>query len=255
MVFIDTESGGLLEFEMPFVGHSLLGSIGRSLFGLSSTAAITWAAWDEFVVMPYLISKEIECKNKYRDADGREREDSEKQSWQELHLFVYGARIEQQMAHVFEVVSGTGYQESKGCKVRVTDVQAANACAVTPTHIEEEDGTRWFTPPDPGQRDHLLIAAGFGREIFYWALDGESLQRVGYRFVDGDVQSIAFLGRYDLVTTRNSMITSFIGDVEGGNATAFVFPNDLDSVVGAPAIYGDVIFVTTKAGEVAAIGR
>ena len=255
IVFVDTESGKLLEFEMPFVGHSLLGSIGRNLLGLSSMAAVTWATWDEIVVMPYLISKEIECKSKYRDADGREQEESERRSWQELHLFVYGARFDQMMAHISEVVSGTAYEEGKGCKVRITHVQSANACAITPTQIEVEEGTRWYGPPDPDLRDHLLIAAGFGREIYYWSLDNESVKRVGYRFVDGDVQSITFLGLYDMVTTKNSMMTSFIGDVTSGNATAFVFPGNLGAVVGSPAIYGDLIFVTTKTGEVAAIGR
>ena len=255
MVFVDTESGRLLEFELPFVGHSLLKSIGRNLLGLSATAAVTWAAWGEFVALPCLITKEIECKQKIRDADGREHDDSEKQSWQELHLFIYGARFDERVAHVFEVVSGTAYQEGRGCKVRIIDVRAANACAITPTQIEEEEGTRWYGLPDPELRDHLLIAAGFGREIFYWALDSTKVQRVGYRIADGDVQSIAFLGRYDMVTTRNAMMTSFMGQVEDGNATAFVFPDDMDAIVGSPALYGDLIFVTTKAGEVAAIGR
>ena len=209
---------------MPFVGHSLLGSIGRNLFGRSATAAVTWAAWNAIVVMPYLISKEIECKNRYRDADGREREESERRGWQEVHLFVYNTRSDQMMAHLFEVVSGTGYEEVRGCKVRTTDVQAANACAITPTQIEEEEGIRWYGPPEPDLRDDLLIAEAFGRDVFYWALDSKSLKRVGYRFLDGDVQSIAFLGRYDMVTTRNSMVTSFMGDLESGNATAFVFP-------------------------------
>ena len=254
MVFVDLQTDIMNEFEMPFVGHSLLGSIGRNLFGMSSTAAITWAAWNEIVVMPYLISKEIECKNKYRDADGREREESERRVGRKF-TSLSTMHVDQMVAHIFEVVSGTGYEEGQGCKVRITDVQAANACAITPTQIEEEEGTRWYGPPDPDQRDHLLIAAGFGREIFYWALDSESVKRVGYRFVDGDVQSIAFLGRYDMVTTRNSMMTSFMGDLESGNATAFVFPDDLDAIEGSPAIYGDLIFVTTKAGEVAAIGR
>jgi hypothetical protein len=255
MVFADLQTNIMNEFEMPFVGHSLLGSIGRNLIGRSATAAVTWAAWNAIVVMPYLISKEIECKNKYRDADGREREESERRGWQEVHLFVYDARSDQMMAHIFEVVSGTGYEEVRGCKVRIRDVRAANACAITPTQIEEEEGIRWYGPPDPDLRDDLLIAAGFGRDVFYWALDSRSLKRVGYRFLDGDVQSIAFLGRYDMVTTRNSMVTSFMGDLESGNATAFVFPDDLGAIEGSPALYGDLIFVTTKAGEVAAIGR
>lgn len=255
MVFVDLKSGKYLEFELPFVGHSLLGSIGRSLFGFSKNAAITWAAWGEIVVIPYLVSKEIECKQQYTDADGRKKENVERQRWQELHFFVYGVHFEQQLAHVMEVITGTAYKEGRGCKVSITNVQAAQSCAITATIIEETEDSRTFGLPDTDQFPHLLVAAAFDNEIFYWAITDESVKRVGYRVADGPVQSIAFLGLYDMVTTQNSLMTSFIGNLKSGNATAFVFPEELPSIVGAPAIYGDIIYVTTKSGEVIAIGR
>ena len=69
------------------------------------------------------------------------------------------------------------------------------------------------------------------------------------------MQAIAFLGLYDMVTTPNSLSTSFAGNVSDGDSTGFAFPESIGAVVGSPAIYGDIIYVTTRAGEVVAIGR
>jgi len=255
MMFLDSRSGDLLQFEMPFVGHSLVKSLFRSVLGMSSGAAITWAAWGEIIVMPYLITKEIECRQQYVDSEGRKKEKVERRQWDELHFFVYAARSDQQVAHTWEVVDGTAYEEGSGCKIQIQQVRAANACAITPTYVEIRDGVNVFGTPGNEEAPHLLIAAAFDRDIYYWLITDEYVKRVGYRLADSNVQSIAYLGLYDMVTTQNSLMTSFIGNVTSGNATAFIFPNDLGVVVGSPAIYGDLIYVTTQSGEVAAIGR
>ncbi|MCI0731762.1 MAG: hypothetical protein L0332_34265, partial [Chloroflexi bacterium] len=99
------------------------------------------------------------------------------------------------------------------------------------------------------------VAAAFDQNVYYWKVTDTRVERIGSRRTDGPVQAIAYLGTYDLVTTPRSMSTSLVGSVQGGDSTRFDFPGELGAVEGSPAIYGDIIYVVTKSGEVAAIGR
>jgi len=254
MMFVDLRNDSTLQFEMP-MKDSWGGALMRSLIGSTSSSAATWAAWEAEIYIPYLITKELECRSKYRDSEGKVKERVERKSWGELHFFVYGARSQKQLAHIWHVDWGTAYKSGNGCTVSTKEIKPANAIAVTPAYVVKEGETNVYYPPEPDKPLHRLISGAFGRYVYYWTVTDRSVWFNGGRTADGTVQSVAFAGLYDMVTTANSMSTSFIGNVSGGNSTAFFFPANLGSVVGSPAIYGDVVFVTTNSGEVAAVGR
>lgn len=253
MVFLDITNGATLEFPLPF-SRKGVGSLLGSMLG-TSTNQSRWAASGEVVFMPYLVTQEVECRTKYRDSDGKTRDRVERESWEEVHFFVYHSRHDQMVAHVWQIVQGTGYLENDRCRVSTKGIQMADALAVTPTYVEITDDANTLYPPQPGKPLHRLIAAAFGRHVYYWICTDKIVKQVGYRLTDGPVQSIAFLGIYDMVTTPYSMATSFIGSLKDGDSTGFAFPDTMGAVIGSPAIYGDIIYVTTKTGEVVAIGR
>ncbi len=254
MMFLDIKDGGTLQFEMP-VKSSVGGALVRSLFGSTASAAANWAAWEGEIYLPYLITMQIECRSKYRDSNGKVKEQVERKSWGELHFFVYGARSQKQLAHVWQVDWGTAYEEGSGCTVSIQKIESADAIAVTPAFVVKEGEMNVYYPPEPDKPLHRLVAAAFGSYVYYWTSTDQSVWQSGGRKVDGTVQAIAFAGLYDMVTTVHSMSTSFVGNVSEGDSTAYYFPDDIGKVMGSPAIYGDVIFVTTNSGEVMAVGR
>ncbi len=251
MIFLDLDNNSWLEFEMPLSkSDSFLGS----LFGGGSSKATTWTSLEGEVYIPYLVSMEMECRSRYHDSDGNIQVKKEYERWVELHSFVYNVRNQEIVAHARDIASGTAYRESEHCSVYIKDICLANACAVGSAYSEKRDDTRYFYLHKPDKPLHRIIAAAFGRDIYYWVSTLQKVELIDHRYADSDVQAIAFLGLYDMVTTSNSISTSFIGEVTS-DSTTFHFPDSLSAITGSPAIYGDVIFVTTGDGSVAAIGR
>jgi len=254
LVFADIESGSMLEFQSPFT-RSWVSTLVGSLFAGPDWVAAAWAAYAGEVYVPYLITKEIECRSQYRDSNGQVRDQVERKSWGELHFFVYHVRQDTLVAHVWETVWGTAYKEKGPCQVSIKEVRAADVCAVAPAHVEIKNDTNYVDLPRPGKPPHRLIAAGFGRDVYYWISTDRIVKRVGYRGLDSDVQSLAYLGLYDLATTARSLSTSFLGSTKDGDATLYGLEEEIGGAAGAPAIYGDVIYLLTRAGSVAALGR
>ena len=254
MVFLEAETGSSIEFPMP-VSQSVVGTLVGSLLGGSASHQLKWAALAGEIFVPCIVSKQIEHRYQTRDSEGRLKEEVERHYWWELHFFVYNARHTKQLAHVWEVTSGAAYRETRSARVSITNITPADALAVTPTYIEMGEERNVYYPPQPDKPSHRLVAAAFGRAVYYWISTDRTVKRTGYRWADSNVQAIAYLGRYDMVTTANSVSTSFVGNLSGGDSTQFVFPSGMGTVVGSPAIYGDVIYVTTREGEIVAIGR
>lgn len=251
MMFLDLANDSSLEFEMPLSKSS---SFFSSLFGGGSSEAITWTSLEGEVYMPYLVSMEMECRSRYRDSDGNIQVKKEYERWVELHFFVYNVRNQEIVAHTRDIASGTAYRENEHCSVYIKDIRLANACATGPAYSEKRGDTRYFSLHKPDKPLHRIIAAAFGRDIYYWVSTLQKVELIDHRYADNNVQAIAFLGLYDMVTTSNSISTSFIGEVTS-DSTTFHFPENISAITGSPAIYGDVIFVTTGTGSVAAIGR
>lgn len=109
------------------------------------------------------ITKQIECRSQVRDSDGKLRERVERKSWGGVHLFVYNARHNQMLAHVWEVADGTAYAENKHCKESVQEVRSATTCAVAPAYVQVSEQTNYVNPPQEGKSLHRLVAAAFGR--------------------------------------------------------------------------------------------
>lgn len=254
MVFVDLQEGSTLEFDMPFQ-RSLVGSLLGRLFTGRSGSAVTWAAYEGEVYLPLILTMQVECRSSYRDAEGRRREQVERKTWGELHLYVYQVRHNKVVAHYSDLLWGTAYAANQACQVTIQDVQAARACAVTPTYIERDGDSNVFYPPVDGKPLHRLVATAFDRDIYYWISTHDTVKPVGYRRVDSAVEAIAYVGLYDLATTSGSLTTSFVGKTVDGNATALAMPPDLKGTVGAPALYCDVIYLLSNAGGVIALGR
>lgn len=254
MVFVDMKTGHSLEFATP-IQRSWASSLIGSMFAGAAWTKTAWAAYEGEIYVPYMITKELECRSQYRDSDGKVREKVEHKSWGELHFFVYNARHNEIVAHVWRVTWGTAYEENKQCRITVKEVRSAKSCAVAPAYVEIKEETNIVYPVQPGKPLHRVVAAGFGREIYYWISTDRVVKQVGQRSLDSDVQSIAYLGLYDLATTTNSLSTSFLGNTGEGNATAYSLSGEIEGAVGSPALYGDVIYLLTRSGAVVALGR
>ena len=254
MVFLDIETGVYLEFPMP-VNRSMASSLFGTLFAGSSWSEVTWASFAGEIYVPFLITQEWEARTRYQDSDGKSKEKVHRDQWQEVHFYVYGARSNKILANTQFGVSGTLPPDDIKSKTKVVEVRAANAVAVTPAYVEITEGANICYPPLEGKPLHRIIAVGFDRDVYYWTCTDKILKQIGWRDAGGNVQSIAFAGLYDIVTTSDTLSTSFMGNTEEGNATAYVLKPAVNNVVGSPAFYGDMIYLLTNSGEVVAVGR
>ena len=254
MVFLDMETGGTIEYPMLTKGSGFGRMLG-SLLGGSDQAKATWAAHEGEVYIPYILSMDYECRKSYRDSEGKVQEKVERDNWGELHFLVYNVRQTSMVAHLQKVIWGTAYEENKNCRTTIGEIRTANAMAVSPTNVTSRDDITYYGAPVSGRPPHRVIAAAFGRDVYYWASTDKSVETIGWRNAGGNVQSIAYTGRYDLVTTSDTLSTSFLGNTEYGNATAHVLKPAVKNVVGSPALYGDIVYLLTQEGQVVALGR
>lgn len=254
MVFLDLRAGTGIEFSMPF-NRSWAGVLFDSLFGETSGGKATWAAYGDEVYLPVEITQEVACRTTYRDNDGKQRERVERKQWGELHFFVYNVRHDKVLAHVWRVTWGTAYEATRSCSVSIVKVRSANGCAVAPAYIEREGEANIIGPVQEGRPLHRVVAAGFGRDVYYWMSTDKAVKLIGHRRADGEVQAIAFTGYFDLVTTTNSLSTSFVGNTEVEDAMSFDLRQEVGKLVGPPALYGDVLYGLTRKGKVVALAR
>lgn len=236
MLFIDLDNGNSLEYDIPY----------------SVTPPVTWAAYDGEIYLPLLITKEMRCK--YRDSEGKEREKTEI-VWDELFFAVYGARSNEILASIETPVGRHPTQLPGGCDIYIKNVKIAGSCAVAPIYTEKSGDITMISPPQEGQYIHRMIAASFGRDIYYWVSTESAVYVANYRRADSNVQSIIFANVHDLVVSTTSLSTSLAGNTQDEDTATYYLPDSVKPIVGTPALYGDVIFVVSRTGQIAAIGR
>lgn len=236
MLFIDLDNGNSLEYDIPY----------------SVTPPVTWSAYDGEIYLPLLVTKEMRCK--YRDSEGKVREKTEI-VWDELLFAVYGARSNQILASIETPVGRYPTQLPGGCDIYIKNVKTAGSCAVAPIYTEKSGDMTIIYPPQEGKYLHRMIAASFGRDIYYWVSTESAVYVANYRRADSNVQSIVFANVHDLVVSATSLSTSLAGNTTDENASTFVLPDSVRPIVGTPALYGDMIYVVSRTGQVVAIGR
>jgi hypothetical protein len=236
LMFMDIDTGSSLEFQMPF----------------GQTPPVTWAAHDGYVFVPLFVTKEMRCR--YRDSEGKWREKVEI-VWSELTFYVYEVHFNQVVADLTTPVGRYPTQLPGGCEIRIRNVQHANSCAVAPIYSEMSGDTTLISPPIEGQAVHRLVAAAFGRDIYYWVITQDTVRVANTRRVDSNVQSIVFANVHDMVVSATSLSTSLVGNTDTEDAAVYDLPSDVRPISGTPALYGDVIYVVSRSGQVAAIAR
>ena len=236
LVFIDFDTGNSIEYDIPY----------------SITPPVTWAAYEDETYLPLLVTKEMRCK--YHDSEGKVREKSEI-IWDELLFVVYGARNDQILASIETPVGRHPTQLPGGCDIYIKNVRTAGSCAVAPIYTEKSGDMTIIYPPQEGKYLHRLIAASFGRDIYYWVSTESDVYIANHRRADSAVQSILFANVHDLVVSADSLSTSLAGNTDDENASSFELPDSVRPIVGTPALYGDMIYVVSRNGEVIAIGR
>jgi len=236
MTFLDTKTGVAIEYDIPY----------------KLTPPVTWAAYEGEIYIPLLVTKEMRCK--YRDSEGKVRERTEI-VWKEVSFDAYSARGSQAISSISTPIGRYPTQQPGECSIYIKNVQQANSCAVAPVYIEQQGETTIISPPQEGKYLHRLIAAAFGRDVYYWISTEQSIAIASQRLVDSNVQSILFADVHDVVVSSTSLSTSLAGNTQDENTATYTLPETLRPIVGTPAIYGDVIFVVSRTGQIAAIGR
>lgn len=234
--FLEIQTGSYYEYEGPY----------------SLTPPITWSAYEGEIYMPLLVSKEMRCK--YRDSEGKVRERTEIK-WRELHFIVYGARSKEILASIETPVDEYPLQLPSTCEIHIKNVQIASACAVAPVFTEKTGDMTYVFPPQEGKPLHRLVAASFGQDVYYWLSTEHSVSIANHRRVDSNVQSIIFANVHDMVVAETSLSTSLVGNVDDEESVAFSLKEvGIGSIIGTPALYGDIIYVLSQKGRVFAIG-
>lgn len=236
MVFLDLEDGSSLEYDIPF----------------SLTPPVTWSAFDGHVYLPLIVTKEMRCK--YRDSEGNVREKTEI-VWSELIFMVYGSRSNQVLGSLETPIGRYPTQLPGSCYIRLKNVHQASSCAVAPIYTEVVGDTTFIYPPQEGKYLHRMVAASFGRDIYYWLVTENTVSVANTRRADSAVQSILFANVHDMVVSSTSLSTSLAGNEDGSEVSSFVLPESVRPIVGTPALYGDVIYVISRTGQLAAIAR
>lgn len=236
MVFIDLDNGNSLEYDIPY----------------SLTPPVTWAAYEGEIYLPLLVTKEMRCK--YRDSEGNMREKTEI-VWDELFFGVYGAKSDQILAAVETPIGTHPTQLPNGCDIYIKNVKSADVCAVAPIYTEKSGEITVIYPPQEGKYLHRMVGASFGRDIYYWVSTEDSVSVVNFRRADSTVQSIIFADVHDMTVSSTTLSTSLAGNTVDEHATEYVLPESVRPIVGTPALYGDIIYVVSRSGQIAAIGR
>ncbi|MBK9748842.1 MAG: PQQ-binding-like beta-propeller repeat protein [Chloroflexi bacterium] len=236
MVFLDMENGNSLEFDIPY----------------SLTPPVTWAAYEGHVYIPLIVTKEMRCK--YHDSEGKVREKTEI-VWSELDFSVYGVRSNRVIASLETPIGRYPTQLPGGCRILIKNVQQASSCAVAPVYTEKSGDTTIVSPPQEGKYLHRMVAASFGRDVYYWLVTESAVSVASYRRSDSNVQSILFANVHDMVVSATSLSTSLAGNTTDDDASTFVLPESVRPIIGTPALYGDIIYLVSRTGQVVAVGR
>ncbi len=237
LLSIDMENGNSIEFDLP----------------LDLKPPVTWAAYAGEVYLPAIVTNELRCKQ--WDAEGRLREKTE-MVWDSLHLAAYGVRSSQIIVDLQTPLGKYPAEISYLCDIRRKAVQVADACAVAPVYSEVDGDKTIISPPKKGQRyEHRLIAAAFGKDVYYWLATEKKFSKVGRRQVDDDVLALLFAHIHDVAVTSTSFSTSLVGNTAGARVSTYILPDEVRPIVGSPALYGDLIYIVSKTGQIAAIGR
>jgi hypothetical protein len=240
MNFIDIKSGQMLEFNIPY--------------GVAPPVA--WAAYEGELYMPFLIKYTARCPVRVRTyEDGRRETEYETVHWDELSVGIYEVHSTQPVGELQSPIPGkTYYQVTNQCDVKANYV-SADIVALAPVSIERSGGNTIVSPYNERGPMHFIIAAAFGRDVYYWLRLDDSIEIANYRQADSKVQSIILAHIQDIVVTERSFSAALIGQQGGEFGSTWRIPSELGPIVGTPALYGDVIYVVAQSGDVVAIGK
>jgi hypothetical protein len=237
MNYLDIRNGTQIEFSLPF----------------NDAPPITWAAYGGEIYIPIKRDLHMECPKKI-DEYGNVVE-WDRVNWTQVYLSVTHARMTEPLAEYDVPPPGKVYYtpQDNRCKVREKRT-VADVVAMAPVSIEAHDGNTTVYPWDPQKPQHFIVAAAFGREVFYWMRLDESIEIVNHRVFDSKIQAIIFASVQDIVITERSITTSLLG--QGGALTSQVdIPASILPIKGTPALYGDVIYIVSNRNRIIAFGK
>jgi hypothetical protein len=240
MNFIDTRTGQQLEFQIPH----------------GSTPPVAWAAFEGELYIPYLLKFTGRYPSGVRvNSDGRQETEYTTVKWDELDICVYDGRTINPLGEFRTPIPNKIYYEpTTQWDVKVS-IESADIVAMAPVTIDTTGGALTIYDYQPGQPRHFIVAAAFGKDVYYWVRLDRTVEIANHRQFDSKVQSIIFASIQDIVITQSSLSASLLGQTGGDFGYTWKIPKEVGSVVGTPAFYGDVIFVLTQSGEVVAIGK
>lgn len=237
LAFGNLQNGRSIEYDTPY----------------ALTPPVTWTAHDNEVYIPMLVTKQLRCK--FVDSSGNVREQTQA-TWDSLHLQVYKLEGTSSVTSLETPIGRYPREYSIMCNISTKNPRTASACGVAPVHVQAADDSIVISPPKKDQQiQHRLIAASFDQDIYYWLSTENSVSMIGQRRADAKVQSIIFANVHDMVVSTESLSTSLAGNTDGSRVSTYSLPDDVRPIVGTPALYGDVIYVVSKTGRIAAISR
>lgn len=242
MNFVDFQTGAGIEFNIPF----------------NMSPPVSWAAYMGEIYVPILINKKATYPERIREyADGRTEVVSYgSTTWIELNLSIYNARSNQMVADLNSYAPTFTYPTKLPQGYRIEETRkSADVVALAPVYIETSSKGTIISPPQDGLPIHLIVAAAFGRDVFYWISLHDRVQVANYRRADSNVRAIIFAYIQDIVVTEKSFSSSLLGQTWDENSYTLEIPTNLQPIAGHPALYGDIIYVVSQSGEIAAIGK
>jgi len=225
-----------------------------------------WTAWEGYIYAPFVRHYKAEWTVTVTDSEtGQKSRENKSATWHEVEVWMYHSRAGKAISKsspalsanpLIQMVRGSVPNNLSSENFQFVRAQAANACAVAPVYVEQENGNYKISPWTDGKPMYRLVVGSFGSELHYWLSDDTNVIWLNSRNISANdtVQKILISNVHDIAITSNVISTSLVGNIDTDTGTISL-RDEIGQLGDAAAVYGDVIYVVSSDNRIHAIAR